>query len=227
VPSIINGLFSGRSGISSHGNAIAVIGDNISNASTVGYKSSRAEFADLIAGGQTAGKVVGSGSTTSAVSTIFSQGTVEFTGRSLDLAIDGNGVFTVLRGQQRFYTLAGNFKVDEEGFVVDQNGYYVLGFPANGTGSLEPINVNTVSQDSVGTSAVTVAGNLDASADSIATIPTVSAPGVTPASTTTYADLNAVAEFSTVVDVFDSLGAAHTITVFFFKTDDNEYTVRA
>lgn len=229
MPSIINGLFSGRSGIASHGTAIAVVGDNISNASTIGYKSSRAEFSDLIAGGQTAGKVVGSGSATSAVSTIFSQGTVEFTSRTLDLAIDGNGLFTVLKGQQRFYTRAGNFKIDEEGFVTDQNGYYVLGFPANGTGALEKVNVNTVSQDSVGTTAVSISGNLDASADLVvaASIPAVTAPGAGAPSTTEYSDLNAVAEFSTVVDIFDSLGSEHTVTNFFFHTAANTYIVRS
>ena len=102
-PSIVNGLFAGRSGISSHGNAIAVVGDNISNASTVGYKASRSDFEDIIAGGQTAGKVVGSGSSTSSVSTIFEQGSTEFTGRNLDLAVDGNGFFVVQDGQQKFY----------------------------------------------------------------------------------------------------------------------------
>ena len=229
MPSIVNGLFSGRSGIASHGTAIAVVGDNISNASTTGYKSSRAEFSDLIAGGQTAGKVVGSGSNTSAVSTIFNQGTIEFTGRTLDMAIDGNGLFTVLKGQQRYYTRSGNFKVDEAGYIVDQNGYYVLGFPANGTGALEQININTISQDSVATTEVAISGNVDASASTIAlgAIPAVTAPGVSPESTTTYADLNAVAEFSTVVDVFDSLGGAHTVTVFFFHTASNQYTARA
>lgn len=226
MPSIINGLFSGRSGIASHGNAIAVIGDNLSNASTIGYKSGRAEFADLVAGGQTSGKIVGSGSTTSAVSTIFQQGTVEFTGRNLDLAIDGNGLFTVQRGQQRFYTRAGNFKVDSEGFMVDQNGYYVLGFPANGTGSMERVNINTVSQDTVRTTAVAISGNVDANAAVTGGIPAVSTPPSQVLSTT-YSQLNTAAEFSTVVDVFDSLGGQHTVTVFFFKTATNQYVGRA
>ena len=81
MPSIVNGLFSGRSGISSHGAAIAVIGDNISNSSTIGFKAIRADFQDLIAGGQTSGKVIGSGPSTIAVSTIFAQRTLAYTGR--------------------------------------------------------------------------------------------------------------------------------------------------
>ncbi len=229
MPSIINGLFSGRSGIASHGTAISVVGDNISNANTVGFKTARAEFQDLIAGGQTSGKIVGSGSSTSAVSTIMDQGTLEFTGRTLDLAIDGNGFFAVASGNSRYYTRAGNFKVDASGYVVNQNGLQVLGFPANGTGALEAINVNTISQGSIATNAVRISGNVDASADivALADIPVTSMAGAAPASTTTYAELNDVAEFSTVVEIFDSLGAAHTASFFFFHTDVNEYTVRA
>lgn len=233
MPSIVNGLFSGRSGLSSHGTAIAVVGDNISNSSTIGYKASRAEFQDLIAGGQTAGKVVGSGSTTSAVSTIFEQGTLEFTNRPLDLAIDGNGFFVVADGAQRFYTRAGNFKINASGYVVNQNDQAVLGFPADGTGSLEPINVNTVSQNSVSTTSVALAGNLDASESVMgAAIPTAVLAGTNPTSASagaqalTYADLNSVASFSTVAQVFDSLGASHTVTFFAFRTGATQYTVR-
>ena len=228
MPSIINGLFSGRSGISSHGNAIAVVGDNISNSSTIGFKTARAEFEDLIAGGQTAGKVVGSGSSTSGVKTIFDQGTLEFTGRTLDLAIDGNGFFILADGASRLYSRAGNFKVDAAGYVVSQNELAVLGYPASGSGALEPLNINSISQASVGTTEVGVAGNLDASAAIVAAaaIPTTDMAGAAPASTTTYADLNAVAAFSTVVEVFDSLGASHPITYFFFHTGTNQYTVR-
>lgn len=231
MASIINGLFSGRSGIASHGTAIGVIGDNISNASTIGFKASRAEFADLIAGGQTSGKVIGSGSTTSAVSTIFEQGTLEFTNRPLDLAIDGNGFFVVSNGTGRAYTRAGNFKTDASGYLIDQNGSYVLGFPSGGSGALEPISLNTIAQDTVQTGSVTFAGNVDAASTTLTNgatdIPDVTDAGSSGAqSTVTYAELNAVAAFSTVVEVFDSLGVSHTATTFFFHTDQNEFTAR-
>ncbi|MCO6429487.1 MAG: flagellar hook protein FlgE [Deltaproteobacteria bacterium] len=226
MPSIVNGLFSGRSGLASHGISIAVIGDNIANASTIGYKTSRAEFADLMAGGQTAGKVVGSGSTISAITTIFEQGTTEFTGRPLDLAIDGNGFFVVADGPQKYYTRAGNFKVDESGFIVNQNGLNVLGFPATGSGALEPLSATSISQNSVRTQNVAVAGNVNAAStqeiagDPAVLLPTIAA-GAAGATPTTYATLSASAEFSTVVDVFDSLGSKHTITLFFFKDSGN------
>ena len=112
MPSIINGLFAGRAGISSHGNAISVAGDNISNASTPGFKTTRAEFQSLIAGDGVLGRQFGSGSSVAAVSTLFEQGTLEFTGRPLDLGVSGEGYFILARDQSRYYTRAGNFKVD-------------------------------------------------------------------------------------------------------------------
>lgn len=218
MPSIVNGLFSGRAGLESHGSAIAVVGDNISNASTLGYKASRAEFADLMAGGQTTGKVIGSGSQLSAVSPIIEQGTLEFTSRSLDLAIDGGGYFVVADGAQRYYTRAGNFKADASGYLVNSDGLAVLGYPTGGGGALEPLNLNTISQSSVATTEVAISGNLNASATVVAGIPATSVAGVDTASTTTYADLNAAAEFSTVVTTYDSLGDDHTLTFYFFRT---------
>ncbi len=228
MASIVNGLFAGRSGIASHGLAIAVVGDNISNSSTIGYKASRAEFEDLIAGGNSAGKTVGSGSAIGKVSTSFEQGTLESTGRPLDLAVDGNGFFVVAKDEQRFYTRAGNFKVDSSGFIVNQNNLAVLGFPASGSGRLEPVNINNIEQSSVATTEVIISGNVDRTATTIlpATIPD---PGTAVPPTVTYSDLRAVSSYSTVVDIFDSLGKAHTLTLYFFKTSDTapQFTVRA
>jgi len=232
MASLLNGLFSARSGLSSHGVALSVVGDNISNASTTAYKTSRAEFEDVIAGGQTTGKVVGSGGTCSAVTNIFEQGTFEVTGRDLDLAIDGNGFFIVKEGGRQLYTRAGNFKLDGEGFIVDQRGNRVQGFPANGSGTLEDLDVTSITQQNVATKNVSIVGNLDARDVAIkggaAKIPQTIEDG----GTATYADLSEMAAFQTVVDVFDGLGTSHTVTAYFFKTVDgtsklnSEYQVR-
>ncbi len=231
MSSIVNGLFSARSGISSHGTAIAVIGDNISNASTIGYKNSVAQFADLVAGGQATGRIVGSGSTVNAIDSIFKQGTLEFTSRPLDLAVDGNGFFVVAKGEQRFYTRAGNFKVDTAGYIVTQDGLAVLGYPSDGTGALQPLNTNTISQSSVMTTQVSISGNLDASSATIdpATIPTVpTAASGSVATTPTFRDINDRAQFSTVVNVFDSLGGKHEVNIFYFHSNtSNTWQARA
>lgn len=230
MTNIINGLFSGRSGISSHGTAISVIGDNIANSSTTGYKTSRAEFEDAIACGQASGKVTGAGAIINSISTVMTQGTLESTGRTLDLAIDGNGFFACSNSEgATYYTRAGNFKVDSKGYIVTQDNYYVLGFPDGGTGAMEKLNINSISQSSIATSDVTISGNLNSNSDIIdpANIPTVPLVGEGAGSVdVSYANLNEAAEFSTVVEVYDSLGEAHTVTFYYFHTGENQYQVR-
>jgi len=228
VASIINGLFAGRSGVASHGIAISVAGDNISNANTVGFKASRAAFEDIIAGEGVLGRQVGSGSQIGNVQTIFEQGTLEFTGRPLDLGISGNGFFVLADGPDRSYTRAGDFKIDAAGFITNQNGLAVLGFPSNGSGALEPINTNNIEQSSIATNELNLAGNLNASSALVATasIP-VTGVEVPPDPNNTYAALSKFAEYSTVVDVYDSLGEPHSVSLMFFHTNNGEYTVRA
>jgi len=226
VPSIINGLFAGRSGIASHGMAISVSGDNISNANTIGFKSSRASFEDIMAGEGILGKQVGSGSQIGAVQTMFEQGTLEFTGRPLDLGISGNGFFVLADGLDRSYSRAGDFKIDAAGFITNQNGLAVLGFPTNGSGALQPINVNNIEQSSIATNEVNISGNVN-SATPLVDVNDIPVPGAAFPPTVTYADLNKFAEYSTVIDVFDSLGQNHPVSLMFYHTDANEFTVRA
>ena len=226
MASIINGLFAGRSGIASHGMAISVAGDNISNANTVGFKMSRASFEDIMAGEGILGKQVGSGSQIGAVQTVFEQGTLEFTGRPLDLGISGNGFFILANGLDRSYTRAGDFKIDSAGFITNQNGLAVLGFPSDGSGALAPINVNNIEQASIATNEVNIAGNVN-SASSTVDVGAIPAPGPAIPPVVTYADINGFAEYSTVIDVFDSLGESHPVSLMFFHTGANEFTVRA
>jgi len=220
VPSIIDGLFAGRAGIQSHGTGIAVLADNIANANTTGFKQSRADFADLLAGNLSGGGSIstGSGSSVVAVTPILTQGTFEFTGRGLDTGIDGNGYFVVQDAAtgQKFYTRAGNFKLDTEGNLLDQNGFSVLGFPSNGAGGLQALNVNARSVGTVDTKAVTIGGNLDASA-ALTTVPTLGTAGHA-ANETSYQTLNDAASFHTFLNVFDSLGGQHTVDVYFYHT---------
>jgi len=224
VPSIIDGLFAGRAGIQSHGTGISVLADNISNANTTAFKQSRADFADLVAGNLSGGQGIstGSGSSVVGVTPILTQGTFEFTGRGLDTGIDGNGYFVVQDGGtgQRFYTRAGNFKVDTDGYLLDQNGFQVLGFSASGGGALGAMNVNDSSQGNVNTNRVDVSGNLNASASIVTTI-----PSNVVGTATTFSALNTIATqqdpdggYQNTVDIFDSLGGSHTIRMYFFHT---------
>jgi flagellar basal-body rod protein FlgG len=113
-----------------------VIANNLANANTVGYKGSRANFEDLMyqttvsPGADTSasskvpsGIQIGMGTKTSSVEKMFQQGNFTETDNKLDLAIQGNGFFKVLRGNQEVYTRAGSFKTDQNGNVVDASGY--------------------------------------------------------------------------------------------------------
>lgn len=214
---IADGLFAGRAGIQAHGTAISVLADNISNSNTVAYKASRTEFSDLVSGNLQGGGTslqAGSGSSATGITSLFNQGSFEITGRGLDLGINGSGFFILEDAGARFYSRAGNFRVDEQGNILNQNGLNVLGFPANGQGGLESLNVATVTQDNIETENANFAGNFDASS------PVTAVPGAP-----TFASLTSNSTFSTFVDVFDSLGASHTVSLFAFKTGPNAFTV--
>lgn len=213
MSSLFDGLNASRASIAAHGTAISVLADNIANGNTTGFKASRADFADLLTGTLRGGNALnpGGGSSVLNVTPILTQGSFESTGRGLDVAIDGNGYFIVQDtngSNSRFYTRAGNFQVDTQGNLIDQNGFRVLGFPANGAGGLQALNVNDRVTDSVPSSSISITGNLDAS----------SAVQAVPGGTPTFQQLNDAAQFSTFVDAFDSLGVSHTVSLYFFHT---------
>lgn len=221
MPSISDALFAGRSGISSHGGAIAVLADNIANSNTTAFKQSRPEFADLIAGNLSGGggTAAGQGSELQSVLQVFTQGTFEFTDRGLDTAIDGQGLFVVQdNAGQLFYSRAGNFLLDRDGTLRNQDGLAVLGFRTGGTGGLETLNVNTRVTQTIETTQAALGGNLDSNTPVAAFVP--------PA-TDTLTNLSNSADFSTFMSVFDSLGNEHTINLFFHHTNANEFTASA
>jgi flagellar hook protein FlgE len=129
---LFGALSTGRSGLINTGAALGVIGNNIANVSTVGFKGSRTEFADLIsadAGGQI-GKI-GLGSRVGAVRTLFTQGAIESTGRSLDLSIEGQGFFVLRDEEGQVFTRAGNFQLEPDGTVTSLTGKALQGTPIN------------------------------------------------------------------------------------------------
>src|SRR6266545_7733266 len=93
--SILTSLYTGASGISAHGEAISVVGDNIANASTTGFRASRASFEDVLGGQAGNGQRIGAGVRMSGPETLFGQGSLQQTGKPLDLAIRGEGFFAV------------------------------------------------------------------------------------------------------------------------------------
>ena len=140
---MMRSLYSGVSGLQNHQTRMDVIGNNISNVNTTGFKRGRVNFQDMISQ-QTAGaakpteekggvnpKEVGLGMTVASIDTVFTQGNLQSTGIATDLAIQGNGFFLEKNGEKSYYTRAGAFSLDSEGTLVNPaNGYKVQGWMA-------------------------------------------------------------------------------------------------
>ncbi|MDE3224854.1 MAG: flagellar hook-basal body complex protein, partial [Nitrospirota bacterium] len=129
---ILSSLFAGVSGLNATGNQLSVIGNNIANQGTVGFKSSTATFADLVSsslGGGSGTVQTGIGVALTSIQTNFSQGSLVTSTNALDMAVDGNGFFTVKDAQGgTFYTRAGQFRLDDQNRVVNPDGLFLQGY---------------------------------------------------------------------------------------------------
>jgi len=165
---LISSLFTGVSGLRSNGEALNVIGDNIANVNTIGFKGSKAVFSDvfstLLANGDTTSQV-GRGAQLQSVLQSFSQGAFEATSNALDLAVDGSGFFTVNNGQGNFYTRNGQFRLNDQGVVQASTGETLQGFRiTNGVTSaaLSDIDLAGVQSSPVASTTFTLGANLNA-----------------------------------------------------------------
>ena len=209
---ILTSMFTAVTGLSSYGNAMGVIGNNIANVGTAGFKSSRATFSDLIStslAGGSGGDQIGLGVFLNDIQRNFSQGSVTTTGNTFDLAIDGNGFYLMKDAAgASFYSRAGQFKVDNQGRVVDAEGFLLQGYQADTSGNI----TNTISNITLSTTAfapqATSTADIVANLDANATVPTGAFSVTDP---TTY-------NFSTGVTFYDSLGNAHQLQLYFVKT---------
>ena len=215
------GLSAGRSGLINSSAALGVIGNNIANVSTVGFKGSRTEFADLIsaeAGGEI-GKI-GLGSRVGAVRTLFTQGPVESTGRSLDVALDGLGFFVVREGEGRLFTRAGNMQLTATGTLTNSLGLPLQGYSVtqNGVinGGVADINIAGASSRANPTLSATFKGNVKADSP-LTTVPT---------GTPSFQQLFDSATYHTSLQSYDSLGQQHEMSLFYFHTAPNTWDVR-
>ncbi|MCA3087073.1 MAG: flagellar hook-basal body complex protein, partial [Rhodocyclaceae bacterium] len=126
----------GLSGLNAAARNLDVIGNNVANANTIGFKQARAEFADLYANTLASAErsTIGLGVTTTNVSQQFSQGNISSTSSPLDIAISGGGLFRVSNNGSIAYTRNGQFQIDKSGYVVTGNGARLSGFPVDATG---------------------------------------------------------------------------------------------
>jgi flagellar hook protein FlgE len=215
-------LNTGREGITAHGQAIAIVGDNISNSNTVGYKAQSAVFGDIlgeIPGDRVADVVSGAGDGVAIrrIQTNYNLGPINSTGRDLDVALTGNGFFQVGDVGNVQYTRDGSFLIDQNGMLTTSAGLPVLGYMGQDSTTLTPIDMKKVAVQIVPTTAGRVNGNLNSAANA-ATPPT---------NPLTFRDLNAAASYSNLVSVYDTLGQSHEVLLSYFRTGVNTWTVQA
>jgi flagellar hook protein FlgE len=209
----IGSFSAGLSGLSANSVYLNVIGNNLANINTIGFKSSAVTFQDLVS--QSAGaassdlRQVGLGVTTGSISPVFSQGSIESTREPTNVAIQGNGFFVVASPTgSDAYTRAGNFSFDENGTLQTPDGYTVQGYTATDptTGAIvttgQPTSITLppgVLRDPTPTTSFRTLSNLDASA----------ATGTA---------------FTSSVQIYDSLGTAHVMTINYTKTAANAWS---
>ena len=223
--SLTNALFSSVSGLETASTAISVIGDNIANANTPGFKEKRAEFSAVLGQSITSGagfSQIGAGARVNDVGTIFSQGVFETTQRNTDLGIEGRGFFVLQNQTGRSYTRSGIFGFDSTGLLVDSNQNRVQGYGINAAtgqsnGVLGDIQVNLPLSPPQPSSLIQLAMNLDANETAIP------AGGPSPPSVFDPANAEVTSNFREVVTVYDSLGSARDATVFFSKVGANQW----
>jgi len=212
------------SGILAASADLGIIGNNIANSSTAGFKSSQGEFTDIYAASLlgTPGTAIGQGVALNSVTQDFSQGNIEFTNNSLDLAINGSGFFNLSDGGVATYSRAGAFQLDRDGFIVNASGLQLQGYPTddegNLTGELGPLQLSTALVDPKGTGDASITANLD-SRDLPAeawnpdgaggALNAFAVPPVLPKSD----QFNS----STSLTVYDGLGNPHVLSIYFAK----------
>lgn len=202
----------GTSGLLTHAKGLRIVGNNLANVNTPGFKGSQLEFASLVEKGNAGAQALTNGANSSALGTgitsvgsaiSFRAGLEQNTGNPLDLSINGNGFFTIERDGQLLYTRSGDFHVDQDGFLVNSSGNRVKGLDQNG--SLVDINVDELARGfPKATSKVEFAGNLST---------TVSSPPVD----TTVSN----------IAVFDANGANHPLKLTIKNNGGGDYTVTA
>jgi len=211
----------GLSGLNVSSKNLDVIGNNIANASTVGFKGSQAQFADVYAASLSGAGAnsVGIGSKLAAVAQQFTQGNISVTNNPLDVAINGSGLFRMSNNGAISYTRNGQFQLNKDGFVVGNTGLHVTGYQVkNGTltGELGDLKIDTADLSPQNSAQMAITANLD----SRKTKPTGIFPAVLVASTPpTYVPPDpSMYNDSTSITVYDTLGNSHVASMYFNKT---------
>lgn len=216
---MMRAMFSGVMGLRAHQLKLDVIGNNVSNVNTVGYKASRAAFGDVFSQtlrgdspstqttSATNAMQVGLGAVVQSVDSILGQGSLQLTGRSTDMAIQGNGFFVLSDSVKRMYGRAGNFSRDDKGYLVSASGWRIQGWMAD-------VNGNFATRDDT----------------TLQDIRIITGQTLLPVPTTTLrlgqsldAEAPVGTEYSTAMGVIDTLGKEQTVILKFKKGAVNQW----
>jgi flagellar hook protein FlgE len=220
-------LFSGISGLSTLGNAMQIIGDNISNVNTVGFKGSAFTFQDLLSQAvstSSGSSQVGRGTNLGNIYSAFEQGSFESTGNTTDLAIGGAGFFILKEPgtENLVYTRAGNFSFDKEGYLNNPEGYISQGWAldsnSDDVGTITDILLSSFTSPPAATDHLQAIVNLNSGGDDNTTGSDDALSGAWVGTNATPLSDNAY-EYQTTVKAYDSLGSTHDITIYFDKAD--------
>jgi flagellar hook protein FlgE len=199
------------SGLNAASADLGVTANNVANVNTTGFKMSRAQFSEVFAVGtqSVSSSAAGSGVRLSEIAQQFTQGNIDFTDNALDLAIGGEGFFVISDGGARSYTRAGAFGVDNQGFVTNAQGARLQAYPYAGsglfnTGTPVDLQLEVGANPPAATTRASFGINLPADA------PAPANPVFDPTDPSSF-------NHTTSVTVYDSLGSAHTATVYFIK----------
>ncbi|MCC6473834.1 MAG: flagellar hook protein FlgE [Burkholderiales bacterium] len=209
----------GLSGLNAAAQNLDVIGNNVANANTVGYKGSTSLFADVYANALPGGGGVniGIGTTLAAVAQDFGQGNISTTNNPMDIAINGSGFYRMSDGGSISYSRNGQFQLDKDGYIVNVNGQRLTGYAADATGS---ISTATLGELQLGTG--DLAPQASTAAQAVVNLDSRSANLVPalfdPTDTRTFTS-------ATSMSTFDSLGNDHVLSMYFVKTAPNAWSV--
>lgn len=217
------GFQQGLSGLNAASKSLDVIGNNISNANTVGFKMAQTQFADVFANSLSgaSGGGAGIGVKVQTVQQLFTQGNISSTNNPLDIAINGAGFFRMSTNGAITYSRNGQFSLDKDGNIVNAQGAKLTGYAAdtNGvlsTGSAVPLTINTSDIAPKETDSVTTQLNLDSRSLVPGTqLPVATPPVIIPIAFSMTDPLSY--NNATSVAVFDSLGNSHVLQTFFVK----------
>lgn len=223
--SLNSALYTGVSGLNAYSSAISIIGNNIANVNTTGFKQSRGNFADVLSASSGTGGTlqIGRGVLVNNVVPVFTQGAFQSTSLPGDLAIDGDGFFIVRDPKTNglLYTRTGNFALNRDGKLANPEGLILQGFDVDGAGNalplVEDVNISGQSFPPKRSDNATVQVNLDATTRVINDPVTGGVQAFDP-----LRPLQ-TSQFSTALTVYDSLGTNHTIDIYFQKTGDNTW----